>query len=180
MNTDILLKAKDETLEATKQEAELNLEGILRAEEVITDKSNTLIQVLIPVFLVVLGFLLNSLNKDNLPDLFYLGIPLSILLGLVICMLYSNILPVKSAISGSEPNQILQLDIVDGKNEYRNFLIHRIWSLQKAIEKTLESHKTRYDKFRSTILVLFTGLGVILFGVMILLSFRLFPLFQCK
>ncbi|WGK64962.1 hypothetical protein [Croceiramulus getboli] len=163
MDEEILFRAKSETLVLIKNEAEKNFLGIQNAEDVITNKSNNLMQVLIPVFLVICGFCVNSFVKNDFSWLFLMAVCLLILLGVVIFMLHKNILPVKSAILGSEPSQLIQSDMISGvhSQDERNLLVNRVHNLQNAIEYSLTSHSSRYRRFRHANKILLLGLLII-------------------
>ena len=128
MNQDILFITKNETLIIIKEEGEKNLLGIQNVEDVITNKSNSLMQILIPILIVLLGFCINSIATKNFNWQFQLSTVIIILLGIVIYILYQNILPAKSAIQGTEPNQLVQLDMIIGdiENDNRNILVNRV------------------------------------------------------
>ena len=181
MNEKILFKAKSETLAIIKNEAEKNLLGIQNAEDVITNKSNNLMQVLIPVFLITCGFCVNSFVKDDFSWLFFMAGWLLILLGAVIFTLHKNILPVKSALLGSEPSQLVQPDMISGvhSQDERNLLVNRIHNLQIAIDYSLASHSTRYNRFRIANKILLWGL-VMIVSLFVLSQFSLLFLNKCS
>lgn len=177
MNKEVLFKAEYETLELIKNEAEKNLIGIQNSEDVITNKSNNLIRILLPILLILLGVLINSITIQNLDWKFQLSLLISILLFIVIYYLYENILPVKSATQGFDPNELVVSELIlgDGKNDNRNILLNCIYSLQSSILKSRKSHKIRYDRFRTSNKILFLGLFLITF---IILTFQFSLLFQ--
>jgi hypothetical protein len=172
MKQEILFKAKNETLLLIKDEAEKNLLSIQNTEDVITNKSNSLIQILLPILIVLFGVLVNSISSDKFDWKFQLSLLVSVLLGFVVYTLYENILPVKSVIQGSEPKQLIQPDMIFGEQlkDDRNILVNRIYSLQKAINYSANSHSIRYKRFKKGNKFLFLGLLII---------FILFSLFQC-
>lgn len=171
MNQDILYKTKNQTLILIKEDSEKNLLGIQNAEDVITNKSNSLMQILIPILIVLLGFCVNSIANKNFDWQFQLSTVIIILFGIVIYILYENILPVKTVIQGTEPNQLVQSDMISGnfENDNRNILVNRVFNLQKAINYSTQSHSIRYKRFKNANKTLFLGM---------LLIFILFSLFQ--
>lgn len=179
MNKEVLFKAQSDTLRLIKDEAEKNLSDVQNAEDVITNKSNNLMQVLIPLFLIICGFCFNSFVKNDFGWLFFIASFFLIILGLVIYQLYKNILPVKSAMAGSEPNQLIQPDLISGiaSTDERNLLVNRVFNLQKAIEYSLDSHTIRYSRFRKANKILLMGLLTV---VSLFLLFQLFLLFLDK
>ncbi|WP_312418572.1 hypothetical protein [Epilithonimonas sp.] len=78
MDTEYLYKADIETLKIIKEEGEKNLASILEADEVITNKSNSLMQILIPIFLLLVGYNLDLLFKKNIDYKFYFSLLLII------------------------------------------------------------------------------------------------------
>ncbi len=171
MKTEILFKAKTHTLLLIKDEAEKNLSGIQNAEDIITNKSNSLLQILIPILILISGYLLNSITNQKFNELFYISIPLTLLLGLVIMKLYRNILPVKTAIYGSEPNKLIKSDMIFGVDESdeRNIIVNRIYNLQKAIDYSIKNHSIRYKRFKNSNKILLLGLLIIFCSTIILL-----------
>lgn len=176
MNQDILFITKNETLIIIKEEGEKNLLGIQNVEDVITNKSNSLMQILIPILIVLLGFCINSIATKNFNWQFQLSTVIIILLGIVIYILYQNILPAKSAIQGTEPNQLVQLDMIIGdiENDNRNILVNRVFNLQKAINYSTKSHSIRYKRFKNANKTLFLGLLIIFILFSLLQAFLLF------
>ena len=171
MEQEILFKAKNETLLLIKDEAEKNLLSIQNTEDVITNKSNNLIQILLPILIVLFGVLISSISSADFGWKFQLSLLISVLLCFVVYTLYENILPVKSVIQGSEPKQLIQSDMIFGDKlkDDRNILVNRIFSLQKAINYSTNSHSIRYKRF-------IKGNKLLLLGLLII--FILFSLFQ--
>lgn len=175
MDTEFLYKANIETLKLIKDEGEKNLASIINADEVITNKSNSLMQILIPLLLILAGFNLDLIFKKVIDYKFYFSLLLIINLTLVIYILYRNILPVKSIMIGAEPEKLLQNDIIFGSdNDYHNVLINRTYNIQKAIDNSIISHKKRYDRFKNANKTLFLGLFAIFCLFLLLQVFRLF------
>lgn len=179
MNQEILFKTEVSTLLLIKEEAEKNLLAIQNTEDVITNKSNNLIQIIFPITVILSGYSINSISIDNFDWKFYLSISLILLFCLVVFQLYKNILPVKSAMIGTEPNQLVKSDMISGnaQKDERNILVNRVYNLQTAIEYTVQSHSTRYKRFRNTNKILLVGL-VLIFSLFVL--FQFFLLFQDK
>ncbi|WP_318312573.1 hypothetical protein [Flagellimonas crocea] len=177
MDKKILFKAKSETLTLIKNEAEKNLKSIQNAEDVITNKSNTLMQILLPIFIILSGFCINSYTSGNYNTLFYITVCFLITLGVVIFRLHKNVLPIKSAMEGCEPNQLLQSDMISGnhKIDERNILINRIYNLQKAIEYSLKSHTIRYQRYSGTNKILLLSLISL---IILFVLYQIFLLFQ--
>ena len=179
MEQEILFKAKNETLSLIKVEAEKHLLSIQNTEDVITNKSNNLIQILLPILIVLFGVLVNSISSGKFDWKFQLSLLISILLSFVVYTLYENILPVKSVIQGSEPKQLIQSDMIFGEQlkDDRNILVNRIFSLQKAINYSANSHSIRYKRFKKGNKFLFLGLLIIF---ILFALFQVFVLFQDK
>ena len=106
---------------------------------------------------------------------------LAILIGCVIWVLYINILPLRTGVNGTNPSQLLQSDIISGdnKSDEINLVRNRVYSLEKAIEKSLQSHKIRHSRFMRANKILVIGLSVILIVIILCLLVRFFPLCQC-
>ena len=181
MNTDILYKAKKDTLVLVKEEAEKSLAGIQKIEDVITDKSNGLMRILISFFILIFGYSINSITNSKFNLLLYTALMLAILIGCVIWVLYINILPLRTGVNGTNPSQLLQSDIISGdnKSDEINLVRNRVYSLEKAIEKSLQSHKIRHSRFMRANKILVIGLSVILIVIILCLLVRFFPLCQC-
>lgn len=177
MEKEILFQAKNETLLLIKEEAEKNLLSIQNTEDVITSKSNNLIQILLPILIILLGFLVNSFTLKQFDWKFYLSAFISILFSFVVYILYENILPVKSAIQGSEPKQLIQSDMIFGdfKKDNRNILVNRVYNLQNAITYSTKSHSIRYKRFKKGNKTLFLGLFLIFSFFLLFQLFLLFP-----
>jgi len=175
MDTEYLYKADIETLKIIKEEGEKNLASILEADEVITNKSNSLMQILIPIFLLLVGYNLDLLFKKNIDYKFYFSLLLIINLCSVIYILYRNILPVKSVMMGAEPQKLLKNDIIAGSiNDYHSLIINRTYNIQIAIDKSITSHKKRHNSFTKANKTLFLGLLVIFCLFLLLQVYHLF------
>lgn len=181
MNTDLLLKAKIESLLLIKDEAEKSLAGIQKIEDVITDKSNGLMRILISFFIIISGYSIKSVTENKIDLLFYISIALVFLIGWVIWILYINILPQKTGVNGTNPSQLLQLDIISGesKSDELNLVRNRVYSLEKAITKSLQSHKVRHTRFMRANKILVIGLLVISLLTTLFLLVQFFPPCQC-
>lgn len=177
MKTDILFKVKSETLFLIKDEAEKNLLAVQSTEDVITNKSNNLIQIIIPVVIVLSGFIINGFSTNVFDWKFYLSGSFVVLFSIVVFKLYKNILPVKTSLIGSEPKQLVQSDMIIGQKETdeRNILVNRVYNLQNAIDYSLLSHSKRYNRFKSSIKLLLLGMLIIL---SLFLVYQAFVLFQ--
>lgn len=181
MNTEILYQAKKETLFLIKEEAEKSLDGIQKIEDVITDKSNGLMRILISFFIIISGYSIKSITENKLDLLFYIALGLVVLIGWVIWVLYINILPLKTGVNGTNPYQLLQSDIISGdsNSDELNLVRNRVYSLEKAIEKSLESHKIRHSRFMKANKILVIGLSVITILTTLYLLVQFFPPCQC-
>jgi hypothetical protein len=166
LNQVLLFKAGKHTLTKVKEEADNNLSSIHQSVDIITNKANNLFRLLFSIFILLFGFLVSRLVSESLDFLFYLSAVLETLLFVVLAMLYRIILPVKTALIGTEPKQLIQGDVVSGDDEKDeiSFLRITIFGLQNAIEHSTESHGKRYRRFVLAHKVLIIGIGLIVLG----------------
>jgi hypothetical protein len=166
LNQDLLFKAGKQTLTKVKEEADNNLSSIHQSVEIITNKANNLFRLLFSVFILLFGFLVSRLTSEELDFLFYLSAVLETLLFVVLAMLYSIILPVKTALMGAEPKELIQSDVISGDDEKDEMSFLRIstFGLQNAIEHSTQSHGRRYKRFVLAHTVLIIGVGLIVLG----------------
>lgn len=77
MGYQYLYKAEKSTLLLIKEEGEKSLTGIIDSDNTITNQSNSLFQVLIPILLIILGFIFSQIISNISLTVFF-GFPLCI------------------------------------------------------------------------------------------------------
>lgn len=151
LDTKLLDKLSIENLEIVKSEAEMNLEDLSSSENVITNKSNTLFQVLIVVFTTIVGYLVSQINNFIIKSiLIQISIILCVVFGFVLFLLIKVIYPKKVALKGSPPSNLIQDYIFSkksNKSHTRQILRNRVYSLNIAIESNKENLKNRVRLF---------------------------------
>ena len=145
LNEELLHKASEEILIEVKIEAEKFLESLHTTENILLSKATGLIQVLFPVFVVLVGVVIDRFSKHDIGPLFYAASLLSVVIfasSYYIC----NVLSLFDfTFSGCRPSKILDEDVIDGtkKEVHMQFLKGRIYSLQLAADRMLISHAKR-------------------------------------
>lgn len=166
LDTNLLDKLSIENLQITKYEAELNLEDLSSSEDIITNKSNTLFQVLIVIFTTIVGYLVSQINSFDINSiLIQISIILCVVFGFVLFLLIKVIYPNKVALKGSSPSNLIQdwvFNKKSDKSQTKQILRNRVYSLNIAIESNNENLKNRvrlFDLANKSILI---GLIIIL------------------
>jgi hypothetical protein len=151
LDTKLLDKLSIENLELVKSEAELNLEDLSSSEDIITNKSNTLFQVLIVIFTTIVGYLVSEINTFDIKSiLIQISIILCIVFGCVLFLLTKVIYPNKVALKGSSPNNLIQdflFNKKSNKSQTKQILRNRVYSLNIAIESNKENLNNRVRLF---------------------------------
>lgn len=170
LDTKLLDKQKLSTLLILKNEAEVNLDEISKTEEIITNKSNNLFQILIVTFTSVFGYVIFNLQKSLI---IHISIIFLLFIGYSIFLLKQIIYPDKIKLKGSAPFQLVEKDILFFEIEELNnerILRNRIFSLNIAIQNNLISINKRVDLYRKSNETLFIGIiTIILYSIIYLL-----------
>lgn len=166
LNINLLEKLSIENLQIVKQEAELNLEDLSSSEDVITNKSNSLFQVLIVIFTTIIGYLISEGENFNIKSiLIQISIILCAFFGFVLFLLLKVIYPNKVGLKGSAPKNLIQDFIFNEKSDKKQtkqILRNRIYSLNIAIENNQENLKRRVRLFDWANKIILIGLLVVL------------------
>jgi len=151
LDTKLLDKLSIENLQIVKSEAELNLEDLSSSEDIITNKSNTLFQVLVVIFTAIVGYLLSQINSFDIKSiLIQISIVLCIVFGFILFLLIKVIYPNKVALKGSSPNNLVKDFIFNkksDKSQTKQILRNRVYFLNIAIESNKENLKNRVRLF---------------------------------
>lgn len=147
----LLDKLSIENLQLAKSEAEFNLEDLSNSEDIITNKSNTLFQVLVVIFTTIVGYLVSQIDSFNIKSiLIQISILLCVVFGFVLFLLVKVIYPNKVALKGSAPSNLIQDYIFNkksDKSQTKQILRNRVYSLNIAIESNKENLKNRVRLF---------------------------------
>lgn len=171
MNTDILYKAKKETQLLIKSEAEKNLEDIHKSEDIMTGKINNFLSFSYAVFIAAVGYSIKCISDKNFDLLFILSVSLSVVFALVIIVLFNSIFPLENRLLGSQPNKLIQSDMIKGDNyDELRILGNRILCIQDAIDISISSYISRLDSYKKANRILVFGL---LISLLIIIFFLL-------
>jgi len=183
MNLNILSQITDESLVIIKQEAENNLSGIHKIEDVVTNKINNLVNICISFFIIISGYLLTSFSNNDYGILFVLSIVTLILLAYSVFNLHGAILPKVTTIVGAKPDSLVNDKFIkNDKDDKFRLLSNRVYCLQIAINTAHKSCVERTSIFKQTSKTLFVGLisivsiGIVLFTLRSFLCMYLCPL----
>lgn len=151
LDTKLLDKLSIENLQIIKSEAELNLEDLSSSEDIITNKSNTLFQVLVVIFTTIVGYLVSQINSFDIKSiLIQISIVLCVVFGFVLFLLIKVIYPNKVALKGASPNNLIQdflFNKKSDKSQTKQILRNRVYSLNIAIDSNKENLKNRVRLF---------------------------------
>lgn len=175
MNATLLIKSDKQTQLLIKSEAEKNLQDIHKSENLMTGKINTFLSFSFAVFITVVGYSVKAITDDKIDLLFVLSISLSIVFSLIIIVLFNSIFPYENRLLGSEPNKLVQEDMIKG-DEYDELRIlgNRILCIQDAIKISLSSYRKRLNSYKKANRILVFGL----FSTLLVLI--VFLLCQCS
>jgi hypothetical protein len=147
----LLEKLNIQNLEIIKSEAELNLDDLSNSENIITNKSNSLFQILVVIFTTIIGYLVSQINSFCIESLLIqISIFLCLVFGFILFLLVKVIYPDKVALKGSCPNNLIKNYIFtkkSNKSQTKQILRNRIYSLNIAIESNKENLKNRVRLF---------------------------------
>jgi len=173
MKKELLDKASVDTLKLIKAEAESNLKEIHNIENIITDKTEKLFKLVITFLVIVMGYALKSYSENDFGDLFLLAILFTVLFLIAAIVLYKVIFPKATIVLGSEPDNLVQEDMIKGSEKDEKYILgNRVYNLQKAINTSKSSYLNRIKHYRSANKVLLIGI------VSIVIAFILFQFYQ--
>lgn len=165
LDTILLDTLSVEHLEKIKIEAELNLEEISKSEEIITNKSNSLFQILLVIFSTLLGYLINQITSFSYNSiLVQISFIFCFFIAYSLCLLIKIIYPIKIKLKGASPVNLVQNFIFSSKYPEQsiiNFLRNRVFSLDLAIKSNLESLNNRVDLFYKANKLILCGLSIV-------------------
>ena len=176
MNTQLLSKLNDKSIETIKLEAEKNLDAIHKVEDIITSKLSNLLNICITFFIITSGYLVKLVSENKLNILFILTLTTVFLLIIVTFIVYSSITPKNTVIIGSEPYKLINNKIIYGHdNDYFRIISNRVYNLQNAINEAQVSYTKRKKALNNANKTLLIGLISILF-----FGFALFIFQSCQ
>lgn len=174
LNIELLDKLDLDNLERIKNEAEMNLEEISKSEEIITNKSNSLFQILIVVFSTLVGYLISEFSTFCLNSiLIQICIIFSLFIAYALFLLIKIIYPIKIKLKGASPQNLIQDFIFSSKSDEQNtinFFKNRIYSLNLAINNNIESLNNRVNLF-------YKANKAILYGLLLVILYSLIYFF---
>ena len=166
LDLNLLEKLNIENLERVKSEAELNLDDLSSSEDIITNKSNTLFQVIVVIFTTIVGYLVSQINSFDISSiLIQISIIFCLIFGFVLYLLIKVIYPNRIALKGSSPSNLIHESIFNkksDKNQTKAILRSRIYCLNIAIESNKENLKKRVRLFDFANKSILIGLIVVL------------------
>ncbi|MFV8372746.1 hypothetical protein [Flavobacterium sp. LB2P74] len=148
-----------EALKLIKSEAEMVLDESLSSESIITNKANTIFQILIVMLFSVLGYLVNGFPNININSptikicLFLIAINTC-----SIWFLLKIIYPKTTYTKGTTPSKLLFSDIIIKDWEEYSILKNRIYNLDDAIEQNKKSQSNKITNFKTSTYILLIGL----------------------
>jgi|GEM_PF-2357900 len=157
---EILDKIKDvEILRLLKSEAEMALDESTASQTMITDKANTIFQILIVILFSVLGFLVSKfpdiqINSPIIKVSLFLIIVSSCSIWFLLKIIYPNLTYSK----GTMPSKLLYSDIFIKDWEEISILKNRIYNLDKAIKENKISQSNRIYHFKTAVYILLIGI----------------------
>lgn len=163
LNTRLLDKLDISNLELIKAEAELCNSEISKSEEIITNKANTLLQVVMVFITSLIGFVITQIIDGQLPKIFtQVGIIFLVFLSCSLRLLLKAWYPNKNGLSGVMPSNLIDNAIYsdDNENNQKNFYRNRIYSLNMAMHNNLESLSMRVRQYEKSIKLIIVGLIV--------------------
>ena len=160
-----------EALKLLKSEAEMVLDESLSSEAIITNKANTVFQILIVLLFSVLGYLATSFpNIDIKSHMVKICLFLIFVAGSSIWYLLKIIYPKLTYTKGTTPSKLLYSDIVIKDWEEFSILKNRIYNLEEAIKQNKKSQSERISNFKIAVYILLIGISLItLYSLFILL-----------
>jgi len=161
MDKDLLSKFELDNLKLLKSDAELALNGINHADDIITSKSDSLFRMLVTVNVGLVAFLASSFGGEINNVLIGASVILVLMFTWCAVLIYKNISPKQSAVTGSRPASFIQEKFLNDKFEM-SFYATRVFALQNAIEKCEEVQSKKVENYN---LVMF------MVGLTITLSF---------
>lgn len=156
----ILNKIKSiDALKLLKSEAEMALDESIVSETKITDKANTIFQILIVILFSILGFLVSKfpdiqINSPIIKISLFLIVVSSGSIFFLLKIIYPNLIYVK----GTMPSKLLYSDIIIENWEEFSILKNRIYNLDKAIKENKISQSNRIYHFKMAIYILLIGI----------------------
>ncbi|WP_316633266.1 hypothetical protein [uncultured Flavobacterium sp.] len=156
----ILDKIKDiEILKLLKSEAEMALDESIASQTIITDKANTIFQILIVILFSILGFLVSKfpdieINSPIIKISLFLIIVCSCSIWFLLKIIYPNLTYSK----GTTPSKLLHSDIFIKDWEEISILKNRIYNLDKAIKENKIFQSNRIYHFKTAIYILLIGI----------------------
>lgn len=156
----ILDKIKDiEVLKLLKSEAEMALDESTASQTTITDKANTIFQILIVILFSVLGFLVSKFpNIEISSPIIKISLFLIIVTSCSIWFLLKIIYPNLTYSKGTPPSNLLYEDIFIKDWEEISILKNRIYNLDEAIKKNKKFQSNRIYHFKTAIYILLIGI----------------------
>ncbi|SHF84870.1 hypothetical protein SAMN05444377_1252 [Flavobacterium fontis] len=160
-----------EALKLLKSEAEMVLDESLSSESIITNKANTIFQILIVLLFSVLGFIASTFPDINVNShLIRICLFLICVTGSSIWYLLKIIYPRLTYSKGTIPSKLLHDDIVFKDWEEFSILKNRIYNLEEAIKQNKKIQSERISNFKISIYILLIGISLItLYSLIIIL-----------
>ncbi len=161
LDTQLLDKLDISNLELIKVEAELCNSEISKSEEIITNKANTLLQIVIVFITSLIGFIISQLIDRHFPKIFTsISLIFLVFLSCSLRLLFKAWYPNKNGLSGVMPSNLVDSSIYSEHNEdnKKNFYKNRIYSINIAIHNNLESLSSRVRQYEKSIKLIIWGL----------------------
>ncbi len=169
MNTKLLQKTSKETQLLIKSEGERNLEDIHKSEDIMTNKINNILSFSFAVFIGVISYSVKCISDKKFDLLFILSLLLSVVFGLVIFILFKSIFPLENRLLGSQPNKLVQNDLIKGDDyDELRIISNRILCTQKAIDISITSYIKRLESYKKANKILIFGLLISLTIIIII------------
>lgn len=164
LSIELLNKLSIENLQLIKSEAEQNLEDLSRSEDIITNKSNTMFQVLVVIFTAIIGYLVSQFENFDLKSIIIqISLFFCLVFGVVLFLLIKVIYPKRVALKGAKPSSLVK-DFVfnkkSDKNHCKQILRNRVYSLNLAIQSNKQNLNKRVLLFDWANKIVLIGLVV--------------------
>lgn len=157
-----------EALKLIKSEAEMVLDELFSSENIITNKANTIFQILIVLVFSLFGYLV-TLFKDDVTNIYLIEVCFVLIFtsSISIYFLLKIIYPRINYSKGTIPSKILFDDIVIKDWEELGILKNRIYNLEVAINNNKAFQLERITNFKKSINILLIGMLLVIVNSLI-------------
>lgn len=170
----ILRSASAELLTELRKEGQENLKSIFDSENAITSKANTLLQVLVPIFVAIFAYLITTYTSNEQSKNYALllaGTVQMIIIGISCANLFDTISAKRVSFLGFQPSNLADNDILeeddDPQKRYLNFVI--VYSLEHGIVDTLKAYDERAKSYQRGVKILLNGTATLAVLALVLL-----------